>query len=163
MERKSYGEHFKKRGLKESLCIAANTAAGYAYSVDTKFINLSQGQETNCQLIDYNNTQIDLCKRNNKCGRKKCRIIEFKVKPQDRMKVCEWASLSSKCVTKECVSAKRTWKHQALSTTNNLKIKRSFELSCGEGTKKQLKMIGPGLYFARETVTICSVLFPFPW
>ena len=95
--------------------------------------------------------------------KKKMQNNRIQSEAQDRMKVCEWASLSSKCVTKECVSAKRTWKHQTLSTTNNLKIKRSFELSCGEGTKKQLKMIGSGLYFARETVTICSVLFPFPW
>ena len=63
---------------------------------------------------------------------------------------------------KKCVSAERAWKHQTFSTTNNLKIKRSFELSFSEGTKKQLKMSGPGLYFARETVAICSIFSPFP-
>ena len=41
-------------------------------------------------------------------------------------------------VKKECVSAKRTRKHHTFSTLNNLKIKRSFELSsCSKRTKNK--------------------------
>ena len=92
-------------------------------------------------LLDMFYTSIHLYERNTECGRKKCRVIEFKVKPNHfvkcRIAVCKWASLFSKSVKKECISAKRTRKHQTLSTPNNLKIKRSFELlSCSERTKK---------------------------
>ena len=55
----------------------------------------------------------------------------------------------------ECVSAKSTRKYYTFSTPNNLKSKRSFELSsCSKKTKKLIKMRAFWSYFAGETVAI---------
>ena len=59
----------------------ANIAARHSYTVHTQFINLSRGQETNCQLIDHNNKQIHLYETN-----KKMQNNRIQSEAQDRMK-----------------------------------------------------------------------------
>ena len=65
---------------------------------------------------------------------------------------------------KECVSPKRTRKHQTLSTPNNLKIKRSFNLlSCSERTKKINKNLVHFGHILQKKLSQFSQFLSFPW